>query len=42
MGPKRKCNVLNIKTKIKIIEKLDKGDNVPSLPQFYNIGKSIY
>ncbi|XP_060845567.1 jerky protein homolog-like [Rhopalosiphum padi] len=40
MGSRRKHNVLNIETKIEIIEKLDKGESGSSLAQFYNVGKS--
>lgn len=40
MGSKRKHNVLNIETKVKIIKKLDEGESGSSLAQFYNVGKS--
>lgn len=33
-------NVLNIQTKNKILEKLDKGENRSSLVQFHNVGTS--
>ncbi|KAL4085384.1 hypothetical protein QTP88_027243 [Uroleucon formosanum] len=39
MGSKRKHHVLNIETKIEIIEKLEKGESGSSLAQFYNVVK---
>jgi hypothetical protein len=39
MDSKRK-HVLNIETKIEIIEKLEKGESGSPLVQFYNVGKS--
>ncbi|GFX84420.1 jerky-like protein [Trichonephila clavipes] len=37
---KRKRNVLNIETKLEILNRLAKGESGASLAQFYNVGKS--
>lgn len=40
MSTKRKRNLLNIETKVEIIERLDKGESGYFLARFYNVGKS--
>ncbi|PRD35589.1 UNVERIFIED_CONTAM: Jerky-like protein [Trichonephila clavipes] len=37
---KRKRQVLNIETKLEILNRLAKGDSGAALAQFYNVGKS--
>ncbi|GFV94781.1 jerky-like protein [Trichonephila clavipes] len=37
---KRKSNVLNIETKLEILNRLAKRESEASLAQFYNVGKS--
>ncbi|GFW77019.1 jerky-like protein [Trichonephila clavipes] len=40
LNSKRKPNVLNIESKLEILNRLAKGESGASLAQFYNVGKS--